>query len=289
MGWSLDQIKDGSVEQIISGIRKIAQEKDAAHIHVWSREWLDHKKDSTSQSELEVELMIAALNKAKTNWPVNQETKPDERVADLIRIDSGHWWLGWHIAGSIAQRWPAGVPPLRIPDSMVSRAYLKTSESLLWSGISPSNRDTCIEIGSAPGGSCQRLLESGAKVIAVDPADLDPVIAGNRRVTHLKMRGHQVPYRSLSGVSWLLADSNVAPKHTLDTVEAMVGAKNTRFRGLLLTLKFSKIDQADELPAYVQRVNSWGFQFVKTRQLAYGRQEVCLMGLKQKSVRRFRG
>lgn len=288
-GWSLEQIRSEPLENVAKRIRKIAFQQSASHIHIWQRDWADKDlpQDAVEPTEIPELAKMAACPESK--YVINQVAEADQQILDVVRIDPEHWWAGWHVSGTIAQRWPGGIPDLPKPETMISRAYLKTCEALSWSGINIARHDVCAEIGSAPGGSCQRLLELGARVIAIDPADLDPRIATHKHLTHLKMRGRDVAHKNLSKVSWLLVDSNVAPVQTLDTVEALATSRHTRIRGLLLTLKFSKPAMVEELGSYVQRVRSWGYRFVKTRQLAYGRREVLLMALKQKSVRRFRG
>ncbi len=74
-----------------------------------------------------------------------------------------------------------------------------------------------------------------------------------------------------------MADTNVAPKHTLDTVEAIVTAPDVHLEGLVLTLKLTDPRLAAELPAFHKRIRGWGYQHVRARQLAFNRQEVCVV------------
>ena len=146
--------------------------------------------------------------------------------------------------------------------------------------------DLCLEIGSAPGGSCQRLLESGASVIAVDPADLDERIASNPKVLHVRARGRELKNSQFEGARWLMVDANVAPHVTLSTVESITRG-NHQFRGLILTLKIGNSDWFERVKEYRERAKSWGFRYIKTRQLAFNRNEFCLVALKNKAVTRF--
>jgi hypothetical protein len=75
---------------------------------------------------------------------------------------------------------------------------------------------------------------------------------------------------------WLAADLNVAPQYTLDTVEAIVTHPEVDIRGLLLTLKLPDWRLAEEVPAYLARMQAWGYGNVRARQLAHNRQEVCV-------------
>lgn len=72
-------------------------------------------------------------------------------------------------------------------------------------------------------------------------------------------------------------DANVAPKYTLDTVEAIVTQPEVRIEGLLLTLKLTDLALAAELPLFHKRIRSWGYRRVRARQLAFNRQEVCVV------------
>jgi len=71
-------------------------------------------------------------------------------------------------------------------------------------------------------------------------------------------------------------------------VEDVVRQKTGSIRGLVLTLKPSDWDLIDEIPRYIQRVQSWGYRDVRTRQLAFNRQEICLVALRSRAQRRVR-
>ena len=92
----------------------------------------------------------------------------------------------------------------------------------------------------------------------------------------------------LVDLGWLAADSNVAPVHTLDTVEAIVTHPQVQVHGLLLTLKLLQWELADQIPAYLDRVRSWGYRHVKARQLSFNRQEICVAAMRRRGMRRGR-
>jgi 23S rRNA (cytidine2498-2'-O)-methyltransferase len=169
---------------------------------------------------------------------------------------------------------------------MISRACLKMQEALLWSRLPIVAGDHCAEIGSAPGGSCQTLLRQGLIVTGIDPAEMDPSLLDHPRFTHLRARAADLKRREFRHIKWLMVDSNVAPKHTLDTVEDIVTHRQVRVRGMLLTLKLPHWDLADSLSEYVQRVRSWGYRYVNVRQLAFNRQEVCVAAMDSRRLRR---
>jgi 23S rRNA (cytidine2498-2'-O)-methyltransferase len=208
---------------------------------------------------------------------VNQLASPGARVLDVMLISPELWSVGAHWVDSPARGWPGGVPPLPPVSQVISRAYFKAAEAIWWSQLAIKAGEQAVEIGSSPGGACQFLLDQGLHVTGVDPAAMDPKLLEHPRFKHWRRRSPAVPRRWFRPFRWLLADANVAPAYTLDTVEAIVSYPgNTRLAGLLLTLKLSDWDAAERLPEYRQRVLQWGFRQVALRQLAFNRQEVCL-------------
>jgi 23S rRNA (cytidine2498-2'-O)-methyltransferase len=208
---------------------------------------------------------------------LNAEVPVGESVLDCVLVEPHEWWLGSHRAESPETRWPGGVPLLSAPEGMISRAYLKIEEALRWSELPIRPGDRCVEIGSAPGGSCAALLERGCIVTGIDPAEMDATVLANPRFTHVRARARDVPRAVFRDVRWLMSDTNVAPKHTLDTVEAIVTAHDVRLEGLVLTLKLTDPRSAAELPAFHKRIRGWGYGHVRARQLAFNRQEVCVV------------
>jgi 23S rRNA (cytidine2498-2'-O)-methyltransferase len=216
----------------------------------------------------------------------NLPARSGQVVCDCILIDRDRWWAGWHRAASFCQRWPGGVPQIEEPAEMVSRSYLKMREAMMWSGFPLRSGERCIDIGSAPGGASQALLEAGLTVLGVDPAEMAPRILADPHFVHLRKRGADVRRRDYRGYQWLVVDSNVAPGHTLDTVEAIVTHPATSVQGMLLTLKLLDWQLAGEIAEYVRRVRSWGYEDVRCRQLACNHQEVCLAALRSRVMRR---
>jgi 23S rRNA (cytidine2498-2'-O)-methyltransferase len=159
-------------------------------------------------------------------------------------------------------------------------------EALLWSRLPIERGDRVVEIGAAPGGSCQALLDRGLLVTGIDPSDMAAELLAQPGFTHVKKRAADIKRREFQDVNWLTADSNVAPAYTLDSVEAIVTHADVHIQGLLLTLKLLDWDLADHLPEYLERIRSWGFRYVRARQLAHNRQEVCVAALRRRSQRR---
>ena len=158
---------------------------------------------------------------------------------------------------------------------MISRAYLKIVEALQWSELPVAAGDRCVEIGSAPGGSCLALLERGLLVTGIDPAEMDATVLAHPNFTHLRARAKDVKRSVFRDCRWLVMDANVAPNYTLDTLDALLTQAGVRPQGLVLTLKLTDSKLAEQLPAVAERIRRHGYRRVRMHQLAFNRQEVC--------------
>ena len=205
----------------------------------------------------------------------------EQSILDCVLLSPEEWWIGYHRTKSVASRYPGGMMPLELPPDAVSRAWLKMEEALRWSRLPIQSGARVAEIGSAPGGSSQALLARGLWVTGIDPAEMDPAVLKHPHFTHIRRRSTQVRRREFQKIRWLTADMNVAPNYTLDAVEGIVTHPRVSIRGLLLTLKLTHWELADELPEHLERIRSWGFNIVHARQLQHNRREVCVAALQQ--------
>ena len=217
---------------------------------------------------------------------LQQQAEPGDWVADCVIVEPDEWWIGFHRARSVPSCWPGGIVGLALPDNAVSRAWLKMEEAIRWSQLPAAPGARFAEIGSSPGGASQSLLGRGFEVVGIDPAEMAPQLLENPKFRHIRRRAVEVPRRAFRKVRWLTADMNVAPNFTLDAVEAIVSHAEVNIRGLLLTLKLPEWHLASEVPAYLARIRSWGFNLVRARQLAYNRREICVAALKKPFLRK---
>ncbi len=207
---------------------------------------------------------------------INSACSRGTKVLDVILVEPDQWLIGTHTATEIQHCWPGGVYPVVAPDQMVSRAYLKIAEAVAWSQLPMQPGDRVVEIGSAPGGSCQRLLDVGLEVTGVDPAEMDELLLNHPRFEHWRSKAAGMKRKMYSKFKWLTADANVAPNYTLEVVEDIVNYPTSRFQGLLLTFKLSSYELIVQVDAAAAQIRDWGFSKVKVRQLASNRRECCI-------------
>jgi 23S rRNA (cytidine2498-2'-O)-methyltransferase len=282
-GWSWETVTGGP-EEVSAGLAVHQQRVQAQHLHVWARdprrvgdrgfepfgnpEWIDWGTRVT-----------AGWSSDLPPLKVNQVAEVGDKILDLIQVESDRWLLGWHNAASVPSTWVGGVPPLQ-GQAVISRAYYKLREAHAWSKLPLREGELALELGAAPGGACQYLLELGLKVVGVDPAEMSPDILAHPNFEHWRMRGAEIQKKRLKRLDWLVCDSNVAPQHTLDSVEGIATNQHVQCRGLVLTLKMPDWKLVDQLPAYIARVKSWGYPSVETRHLAFNRQELCVVAVR---------
>ncbi len=268
-------------------------DRPVRHIHVWPRaraEAGDHgfEPSITAEAVAVYEALRVACPRPERLAPGNhleQEAASGDWIADCVLVEPNEWWIGFHRSRSFASRWPGGIPRLALPPDAASRTWLKMEEALAWSQLPAATGARFAEIGSSPGGASQSLLGRGFDVIGIDPAEMAPQVLGDPKFRHIRRRAISVPRRAFRKVRWLTADMNVAPNFTLDAVEAIVTHCEVNIRGMLLTLKLPEWRLSAEVPAYLDRIRSWGFNRVRARQLANNRREICVAAL-QKPFRR---
>ncbi len=288
-GWSLGKVAAETVNEASAALQSLLHGQAFDQLHLWQRDRTPVGKFSFEPgitplaegvaTELFPQLQASGIVKGPLS---NHPAEPGQKVLDVILVEPQQWWIGWHPANATdpSTCWPGGTPRIVAPTDMVSRTYLKTAEGIAWSQFNMRPGEMVVEVGSAPGGSVQRLLELGMRVTGIDPAEMDPLVAEHPQFTHLRARGGDLKRNVYQNCRWLVVDSNVRPDKTLTTVENIVTHRNVSIRGLLLTLKLKDYAMAEQIPEWLARIRQWGYRNVKARQLAFGKTEICVAASK---------
>ena len=237
------------------------------NVHVWNR---------VATVAAPVESIRARLLEATGLGAIDATAEPGDLVLDVVVDSADRWWVGWHLARTPPSRWPGGIYPRALPAEKVSRAWLKLDEAIATFTIGLRAGERAIELGAAPGGACQRLLEAGLDVVAVDPALVDERVAAHARFEQWRMRARDVKLRRFRGCDWLVCDMNIDPKSTLAAIERVVTAPGVRPRGIVATLKLPDWSRAAELPGWLAAFAGWGYR-PAARQLSTAGREVCVV------------
>jgi 23S rRNA (cytidine2498-2'-O)-methyltransferase len=117
-----------------------------------------------------------------------------------------------------------------------NRAYLKLWEVFTRLGTRPQPGQTCLDLGASPGGWTWVLHETGARVIAVDKAPLDPRIAALPRVITRTESAFGLDPSAIGPIDWLFSDVICYPPRLLKLVERWIAAGTCRH--IVCTIKF---------------------------------------------------
>ena len=301
-GFSLGKVTGDSAEELsaatwqLPAVVVVLEAVKPSDLHVWERDHVvpgdDGFEPGPTPLAAEVDAALRATSPVESyrrhDYDTQSASQPNIWVLDAVIVQPGEWWIGIHQTTRRAACWVGGVPRVAPPEDMVSRAYLKMAEALEWSAIPIARGEVCVELGCSPGGAAQALLEQGLAVIGIDPAEVDSVVAEHPDFLHVRRRSTEVPKKEVDVARWLAADMNVPPRYTLDAAEDMVTNKTNTIRGMILTLKLTDWSLAASLGDFVKRVQSWGYRDVRVRQLAFNRQEVCLVALRSRGQRRIK-
>ena len=267
---SLGQVAAATTAEQVVALRHLVGHSQWDNVHVWCRD---------PRAEVDtVDIRGALLSAHDLPITLPATAAPGDLVLDCVIDTPDRWWVGWHRAATPASRHPGGVHPVALSADAVSRAWLKLDEAIATFEIPLDRGQRAIELGCAPGGACQRLLEAGLHVVGVDPAIVDPRVAAHPAFTQWRMRARDVKLRDFRGSDWIVADMNIDPTSTLASIGRAVTASGVRPAGIIATLKLPDWSRAAELPGWLELFRSWGFT-PRARQLSTGGREVCVVAL----------
>lgn len=92
--------------------------------------------------------------------------------------------------------WPGGARHFAQTAEQISRAEFKLLEALETFGVDLPTGGRGLDLGAAPGGWTRLLLDADIRVVAVDPANLDPRITKRKNLDHF--RGYAERYLELA-------------------------------------------------------------------------------------------
>ncbi|MCM0021728.1 MAG: hypothetical protein NBV67_17180 [Tagaea sp.] len=100
-----------------------------------------------------------------------------------------------------------------------NRAYLKLWEALTLRGEMPGAGQICLDLGASPGGWTWVLAKLGAKVVAIDKADLDPEVARMPDVGFRRASAFALAPQEIGPVDWLFSDVICYPARLFELIE----------------------------------------------------------------------
>lgn len=233
---------------------------------------IDDPRHDAWARDAELAARIAEISGRQAN---SSQPKRGQGVATIIEVDPGKFLLGGHRHDFPHRPTPAGRPPQWTPPANApSRVWGKVSEAIWRTGQTVDASSFVLDIGCAPGGGTAVLLNAGAKVLGVDPADMAPEILNHPNFEHRRAAVEILkPAELPRGINGIVYDVNLAPKMMLGSVAKLLKEISTLKWGFF-TLKLNNQNSLDELPWMLGKIKESGFQDVFVEQLFYNRQEL---------------
>ncbi len=177
--------------------------------------------------------------------------------------------------------WPGGKHRFKREDDQVSRAEFKLLEAICVFELELPTKGRALDIGASPGGWSRMLAERGLHVDAVDPADLDRRLRGNRLISHMRKRIQEYS----AGSKEFAVIVNDMKMDARDSIDIMLGFAHRLTPGGtgVITLKMPKSGTSasesrttlDMLADDFGRL-SQGYEIIGARQLYHNRSEVTV-------------
>lgn len=166
-------------------------------------------------------------------------------------------------------------------DETISRAEFKLTEVFDFLPLDLPEDPRAIDLGAAPGGWTQVLLQRGARVTAVDPAKLDPRITANPRVTHYPglsqdyLREHADERQFDILVNDMRMDARESVRVTLEALPLLASGAP-----LVVTLKLPEKKSLKVAREALDLIKS-EVDVIFARQLYHNRSEITVVGRKR--------
>ena len=183
-------------------------------------------------------------------------------------------YLGLSRATDNLSDWAGGARRFKREAGQVSRAEFKLLEAVEVFGLHLPAGGSGLDLGAAPGGWTRILLKHDMRVLAVDPADLDPRVATQTAVRHVRQTAQRYLDGSDEQFDVLLNDMRM---DALDSARVMLRAAG-RLRGdglAVMTCKLPALQMAETSAAALALLRR-GYAITGARQLFHNRTEITV-------------
>jgi 23S rRNA (cytidine2498-2'-O)-methyltransferase len=228
--------------------------------------------------------VIAALPSLAPGWAATR--LPDARAAlgenglyaQACLLPSRACAVGVLPARDAPSLAPGGRLRVRVPSTAPSRAAMKLLEAFAWLDRAPDPGDLCVDLGAAPGGWTWALLERRARVIAVDPGNLDGAIARRKGLIHARGDAFRFAPPVDEPVDWLFCDMAFRPLEVAGLLAKW--ARRQWARLLVANLKLPMRKKAEHLFRVRDILTDGGWASLRARQLYHDRDEVTIAAVR---------
>lgn len=219
-----------------------------------------------------VELREAISGTLSEQFGVHSVVKDAERIVSVF-FAPGTAYIGVSAPDENLSDWPGGAVRFRREEGQASRAKFKLLEAEYAFGLDFTRYSKALDIGAAPGGWTSLLLDRGAEVTAVDPAELHPELLRHPKLMHLKRNAGDVDFPSQT-FDLLVCDMSWSPKQMVKLIMPLLDA--LRYGGTaIITLKLMHGKPFQTVKDSVRAMQPT-MELRKAKQLFHNRDELTL-------------
>ncbi len=172
--------------------------------------------------------------------------------------------------------WPGGRLSLAKPSGQISRSEFKLEELFKVVDIPLPSDGMALDLGASPGGWTRILRRHGLSVWAVDPANLDPRIAADPRVHHVRTTAAQFLANTDQRFDLIVNDMRMTPTRSCGLMLDATRCLNPRAIAIL-TLKISPHQPLRTVRSCLGLLQR-SYEILFARQLYHNRNEVTVIG-----------
>ncbi|GHO50044.1 SAM-dependent methyltransferase [Ktedonospora formicarum] len=271
----------GNIAAAIAGLSNFAQIGRGIHFAVQTRFVQTDKQQGKRPYSSGILNRELALAFAEETGAIEDIKKPEVIISLLC--DSHICYIGISTSEENLSAWPGGARHYAQTKEQISRAEFKLLEALETFHITLPERGRVLDLGAAPGGWSRLLLDSGLQVVAVDPANLDARLRGQKRLEHYQ--GYAERYLdmqlSLSNPAKFDLIVNDMKMDAREAARLLVQAsRQLRPDGFIISVfklphTTDTINPLKTLKAALKTLHNH-FDIVQARQLFHNRQEVTV-------------
>lgn len=244
-------------EQIEGKIKDWVNKGEFGKAHIWNANLTQYKSTDLPQ--------------------IPELDSQSDMILDIIKVRTDEFWLGQHRAAKALSPFAGGDPQIQIPENSSSRAYLKWAEIFAHFPELSKVKATIVELGAAPGGGSQFLVEESFKVIAVDPG-----LMKYEGAEYLQMSVQDISRNTISrpdSVIGMAVDMNLSPlqsaKETL-----RVQSYFPELKWIIINLKMTKVELIDAIRKIERQFRDSLFPHIHFLSLPSHKREVMLIAFR---------
>jgi 23S rRNA (cytidine2498-2'-O)-methyltransferase len=144
---------------------------------------------------------------------------PDQVISIFVKNKVA--FIGVSLTSNNLSKWSGGVCRLRWEDNQICRSEFKLLEVIQVLDLDIARYKKALDLGAAPGGWTRVLLSKGLHVVAVDPAELNPMIKANKNVIHFKCSAQNFLKRNRTKFDVIVDDMKIEAYKTVNLINLM--------------------------------------------------------------------